>query len=71
MQDDITAIAEWAAVFSSKTKLVSTVTRHYLRHKGEVTSDIDQLRTDLSAEDYFMVGEDIAALSNILIGPIQ
>lgn len=40
MQDDIQAIAAWAEVFTNKTELISTVTKHYLFHKKEVQGDI-------------------------------
>lgn len=36
MQDDIQAITSWASVFTNKTELISTVTKHYLFHKKEV-----------------------------------
>lgn len=40
-------------------------------HRKEVTADIGQLKTDFAAESYFKVGEDLATLADVLIGPIQ
>ena len=33
MPDDLSAIESWATIFTNKTKLISTVTKHYLLHK--------------------------------------
>lgn len=71
MQDDLSAIASWADVFTSKTKLISTVTKHYLLHKRAVTTDIATLKSDYATGAYFLVGQDLATLSNVLLGPIQ
>jgi len=40
MQDDLTAIKDWASIFTNKSKLISKVTRHFLTHKDEATADI-------------------------------
>ena len=71
MQDDLSAIASWADVFTSKTKLISTVTKHYLLHKRAVTTDIATLKSDFATGAYFLAGEDLATLANVLLGPIQ
>ena len=71
MQEDLTAIKEWASVFTDKTKLISTVSKHYLLHKKQVTADINQLKADFASEKYFKTGEDLATLSIALLGPIQ
>jgi len=71
MQDDLTAIKSWASTFTDESELISTVTKHFLLHKKEVTADIGQLESDFSAEQYFKVGEDLATLADVLIGPIQ
>lgn len=71
MQDDLTAIKSWASVFTDKTELVATVTKHFLLHKKQVTADISTLKTDYSAEEYFKTGEDLATLAEVLIGPMQ
>jgi len=71
MSDDLAAIESWASVFTSKTQLISTVTKHFLMHKKAVTADIAELKADFAAEEYFKTGEEIATLATILIGPIQ
>lgn len=70
MSADLKAIVEWASIVTDKTKLISTVSKHYLFHKKEVQDDIAQLKSDYAATEYFHGGEDIASLLTILIGPI-
>lgn len=70
MQDDIQAIADWASIFTNKTKLVSTVTRKFLLHKAQITADIQTLEADFAAEEYFKAGEEAATLATDLLGPI-
>ena len=71
MQDDLTAIKEWASIFTNKSQLISKVTRHFLTHKKEATADIATLKSDFSTQAYFATGEDVANLVTLLIGPIQ
>ena len=71
MQDDLTAIKSWASIFTDESKLISTVTKHFLVHKKEITADIGQLESDYSTQEYFKVGEDLATLAEVLIGPMQ
>ena len=71
MQDDLSAIESWASIFTNKTKLISTVTKHYLLHKRQVTTDIATLKSDFATGAYFLVGQDLASIANVLIGPIQ
>jgi len=71
MSDELQEIADWASIFSNKTKLISTVSRHYALHRKETKADIAQLRTDMAADQYFAAGEDAATLVTLLIGPIQ
>lgn len=71
MGDDISAIESWATAFTNKSKLISTVTKHFLMHKKQVTADIAELKADYAAEEYFKAGEEVATLASILIGPIE
>ena len=70
MSADLKAIEEWASILTNKTKLISTVSKHYLFHKQEVQADITQLKSDYAAAEYFNGGEEIADLLIILVGPI-
>ena len=71
MQDDLSAIESWASIFTEKTELISTVTKHFLLHKKQVTADIGTLKTDFSTQEYFKTGEDLATLAEVLIGPMH
>ena len=71
VSDDLKAVEAWAQIFKSPTSLVSTVTKHYLLHKGAITADITATKTDYAAKSYFAAGKDAADLLTILMGPIQ
>lgn len=71
MSSDLAAIKDWASIFTNKTKLISTVSKHYLFHKAQVQGDLAQLKTDFAADEFFQTGEDVAELMTILVGPIQ
>ena len=71
MQDDLTAIKSWASIFTDESQLISTVTKNFLEHRNEIMADIGQLESDYSTQEYFMVGEDLATLAEVLIGPMQ
>ena len=71
MDDDIAAIEQWAQIFTNPTELAATVTKHYLLHKKEITTDISTLESDWEAQSYFQAGDDLAALLTAAVGPIQ
>ena len=71
MQDDLNAIESWASIFTDESQLISTVTKNFLEHRNEIMADIGQLESDYSTQEYFMVGEDLATLAEVLIGPMQ
>jgi len=71
MQDDLHAIADWASIFSNKTKLIATLTKHYTLHKKAVDADIATLEGDWDNQKYFLAGQDVATLMDVLVGPIQ
>jgi len=71
MQDDLNAIESWATSFTDENELISTVTKNFLENEIEIMADIGQLESDYSTQEYFKVGEDLATLAEVLIGPIQ
>jgi len=70
MGDDLAAIGAWGKNFTDIKSLVPTVTKHFLFHKAEIEADISVLKTDLSSEEYFMVGVEAAEIATTLL-PIQ
>ena len=53
MGDDIKAIEEWSKIFTNKTKLIETVTKHMLLHKKKIERDIKSAKTDWNAGNFY------------------
>ena len=67
MQDDLSEIESWAHNFTDVSSLVPELTRHFLVHKKAIFADIDTLKTDFAAEEYFAVGVEAADIATILL----
>jgi len=70
MDEDIAAIESWAKIFTSKSDLIATVTKHLIRHKKEITGDVQTVKTDWNAKEYYHAGKAAADLITVAIGPI-
>ena len=70
MDEDIAAIESWAQIFKSKTELISTVTKHMIFHKSEITGDIAAVKSEWGLDEYFKSGKSAADLITVAIGPI-
>lgn len=68
---DIAAIESWAAIFKDPSALVSTVTKHFLFHKKEITADLDALKADWANDLYWKSGVDLADTLTLAVGPIE
>jgi len=71
MGDDLKAIESWATIFTSKTDLISTVTKHLIFHKSEIMGDINTIKVDWSGAEYYQAGKATADLLTVAIGPIE
>ena len=71
MGDDLKAVEQWATIFTSKTDLISTVTKHMIFHKSEILGDISTIKTDWAGAEYFQAGKATADLLTVAIGPIE
>jgi len=71
MQDDITAMKQWATIFTNIEELVSTVVEHYLLHQRAIKKDIDDMKTSFAADDWYTAGSDFADIIVKTIGPIE
>ena len=71
MSDDIAAIESWAQIFTNKTELISTATKHFLLHKKAITGDIATVKADWANKQYFATGKTAADLITTLVGPIE
>ena len=68
---DLKAIEDWAAIFTNKKQLISTVSKHYLLHKKAMTADITTLKSDWSQAEYFQAGNVAADLLTLAVGPVE
>ena len=71
MGDDLKAVEQWATIFTHKTDLISTVTKHMIFHKSEIMGDINTIKTDWSGAEYYQAGKATADLLTVAIGPIE
>ena len=71
MGDDLSAIADWASIFTNPKELAATVSKHYLLHKKQIKTDIGALESDWGQALYFRAGVDLADLMTVAIGPIE
>lgn len=53
MGDDITAIEEWAQIFTNPAQLTATVTKHWLLHKKAIKADAALTEADWTSGNYF------------------
>ena len=67
MEDDLKAIEAWGKQFTDVSALVPELTKHFLIHKKAIFADIDTLKVNLSAEEYFQVGVQAADIATILL----
>lgn len=68
---DITAIEQWAQIFTNRTKLIARITRNMALHHKEITDDISTFETDFKAAEYFKAGEDVADLLAVAVGTVE
>ena len=71
MGDDIQKIEQWASIFKQPKTLLTNATKHYLLHRGDITTDIANIKSDFDAKSYFKTGKDAADLLTVLVGPMQ
>lgn len=71
MGDDLKALEQWAAVFTSPKVLVEDISRHMVLHHKEIMDDLHLVETDWAAQEYFASGKAAADLLTVAVGPIQ
>ena len=70
MKPDVDRIEVWAAIFKDPKALIATVIRNSMFHLAEIGADISQAVTDILADDFMAVGNDIADLLVLQLGPV-
>ena len=68
---DLKAIESWASIFTNRTQLIATISKHYLLHKKAIKADIGTFKSDWVAGEYFQAGDILADLLTIAVGPIE
>jgi len=71
MNDDITAIKEWASIFNSRALLVATLAKNWVLHKRGIKSDIADAEASWAEGAYFSAGLTSADILVKAVGPIQ
>jgi len=71
MSDDITAIENWAKIFTEPATLSKTVAKNWLFHQKEIKADIAATEADWSSGQYFDSGKETAMALTAAVGPIQ
>ena len=67
LNDDITAIEDWAKVSTDPATLAKKVSKNWLLHGTEVKKDIADEEADWSSGAYFNAGKDAAAAIDRLV----
>ena len=71
MGDDLTALESWASIFLSPTTLIATVTKHMLFHRSEIMADVNSVKYDWNAGEYYKAGQATADLLYYAVGPVE
>ena len=71
IQDDITKVEAWAAVFANPVKLAETLTKNLLANWKKVSADVTTVESDWNAAKYYEAGEDVADMLILSVGPIS
>lgn len=70
MGDDLTAIEEWATIFTDPVKLSAVVGKNWLLHKRRIENDWADEEADWASGNYFNAGVDMADLLTTAVGGI-
>ena len=71
MQDDIEAIKQWAQIFKSKTALTAKIAKNMVFHGIKIHSDINKVKADFKAQEYFKAGQVAGDIVYLGVGPIE
>ncbi len=71
MGDDFTALESWASIFLHPSTLIATVTKHMLFHRKDIMSDVNDIKYDWNAGEYYASGKATADLLYYAVGPVE
>lgn len=64
----MTAIKNWAKIFTKPGKLAEEVAMKVFLHWGKVQTDFQTMGADWSANKYFKFGDDLGGLLTLILG---
>eukprot|EP00356_Strombidium_inclinatum_P002405 CAMPEP_0170479686 /NCGR_PEP_ID=MMETSP0208-20121228/826_1 /TAXON_ID=197538 /ORGANISM="Strombidium inclinatum, Strain S3" /LENGTH=176 /DNA_ID=CAMNT_0010752127 /DNA_START=16 /DNA_END=546 /DNA_ORIENTATION=+ len=70
MQGDIKRIEHWANIFLHPIKLIETIVKNSVKHPKQLTHDLFKFTYDLGAQDFYTMGDDVADMLIITLGPV-
>ena len=70
MQDDIDRIEKWAEIFKNPTELIKVLTANIIQNIPTIEQDVMKTMTDISSNEMFYAGEDVADIMVLALGPV-
>ena len=70
MSGDITRIENWAKIFTHPLQLLETVAKNAFSNLNAIKTDVTKLTSDYSSQDYYNVGDDVADILILTLGPV-
>lgn len=70
MTSDLAAIEAWAQIFKNKTELIAKISKAMLLHHRAMTKDINTIKSDWAAKQYYQAGQTAADLAEVALGPV-
>ena len=68
MSEDFAKIQAWGLQFTEPGRLTADVSKHYMFNRKLVNDAIAELKLDYSEARYFETGQDLATITNLLLG---
>ena len=70
MQGDIDRIEKWAAIFKDPSALINTLIANVVKNFQGILADATDIPTEISADNYDKLGEDVADILVLALGPV-
>ena len=68
MSEDFASIQAWGLQFTEPGRLTADVSKHYMFNRKLVNGAIAELKLDYAEARYFETGQDLATITNLLLG---
>ena len=70
MKDDVTRIETWANQFKTPSKVIPKIAKNVMLHFGKITTDANNLETDIGTDDMLDAGMQVADLMVTVVGKV-